>query len=97
LGRDCACVSAFCCLAGPRALLRALDFPLILPPLPSPPHPQLDAGYISSPQSIEFPTAGGKTAFMNFYLPRNKDFELPPGQLPALLVKIHGGARRGEG
>jgi hypothetical protein len=28
---------------------------------------------------------------MNYYPPKNKDFTLPPGQLPALLVKIHGG------
>lgn len=42
-------------------------------------------------QSIEFPTTGGLTAFMNFYPPKNRDYEFPPGQLPALLVRIHGG------
>ncbi|KAI8473651.1 MAG: Alpha/Beta hydrolase protein [Monoraphidium minutum] len=52
---------------------------------------ELDAGYLSSPTAVEFPTTGGRTAYMNFYPPNNKDFELPPGQLPALLVKIHGG------
>jgi dipeptidyl aminopeptidase/acylaminoacyl peptidase len=41
--------------------------------------------------SIEYPTEGGVTAFMNFYPPTNKDYEFPPGELPALLVKIHGG------
>lgn len=52
---------------------------------------QLDPGFISQPRSIEYPTEGGVTAFMNFYPPTNKDYEFPPGQLPALLVKIHGG------
>jgi len=28
---------------------------------------------------------------MNFYPPNNKDFKLPAGELPPLLVKIHGG------
>lgn len=52
---------------------------------------QLDPGYISEPRSIEYPTEGGLTAFLNFYPPKNKDYEFPEGELPALLVKIHGG------
>ncbi|KAF8061339.1 dapb3 [Scenedesmus sp. PABB004] len=51
----------------------------------------LDPGYLSAPSRIEFPTANGRTAFMNFYPPTNKDFAFPPGERPALLVKIHGG------
>eukprot|EP00879_Flechtneria_rotunda_P016022 GHRR01016758.1.p1 GENE.GHRR01016758.1~~GHRR01016758.1.p1 ORF type:complete len:650 (+),score=174.18 GHRR01016758.1:481-2430(+) len=51
----------------------------------------LDAGYLSEPQSIEFPTEGGLTAYMNYYPPRNKDHKFPAGEKPALLVKIHGG------
>ena len=60
----------------------ALHSPSLLPP---PPHACLHHC------SIEYPTEGGVTAFMNFYPPTNKDYEFPPGQLPALLVKIHGG------
>lgn len=52
---------------------------------------EVDPGYISEPESIEFPTEGGLTAYMNYYPPKNKDFDFPPGELPALLVKIHGG------
>lgn len=52
---------------------------------------QIDEGYLSEPTSIEFPTEDGLTAFMNYYPPANKDFKLPPGQRPPLLVKIHGG------
>jgi dipeptidyl aminopeptidase/acylaminoacyl peptidase len=48
-------------------------------------------GYLSAPRAIEYPTEGGKTAFMVYYPPANKDFKLPPGQLPPLLVKSHGG------
>lgn len=51
----------------------------------------LGPGYISEPESIEFPTEDGKTAFMNYYPPLNKDYDFPAGELPALLVKIHGG------
>jgi dipeptidyl aminopeptidase/acylaminoacyl peptidase len=28
---------------------------------------------------------------MNYYPPNNKDYEFPEGELPALLVRIHGG------
>lgn len=42
-------------------------------------------------QSIEFPTKGGLSAYMNYYPPKNRDYEFPPGELPALLVRIHGG------
>lgn len=52
---------------------------------------QIDQGYLSVPEVIEFPTEGGLTAFMNFYPPANKGFALPPGELPPLLIKIHGG------
>lgn len=52
---------------------------------------EIDPGYISTPQAIEFPTAGGKTAFAFFYPPQNKDFQGLSGELPPLLVKSHGG------
>ncbi|KAK9790131.1 hypothetical protein WJX73_001662 [Symbiochloris irregularis] len=52
---------------------------------------EIDVGYLSAPEAIEFPTENGKTAFMNYYAPKNKDFKLPSGEKPPLLVKIHGG------
>ncbi|MSP14535.1 MAG: S9 family peptidase [Chloroflexi bacterium] len=52
---------------------------------------QLDPGYLSVPQAIEFPTAGKHSAYGFFYPPQNKDFTPPPGELPPLLVKSHGG------
>ena len=42
---------------------------------------QVDQGYLSQPETIAFPTTGGKTAYMNHYPPANKDFQLP-GKAP---------------
>lgn len=33
---------------------------------------QIDEGYLSAPEAVEFPTEGGLIAHMNFYAPRNK-------------------------
>ncbi|MFQ3626713.1 MAG: S9 family peptidase [Cyanobacteriota bacterium] len=52
---------------------------------------EIDPGYISVPQAIEFPTTNGLTAYGFFYPPQNQDFTAPPGEKPPLLVKIHGG------
>ena len=51
----------------------------------------LDPGYVSAAQAIEFPTTGGRTAYGFYYPPRNRDFEPPPGELPPLRVRSHGG------
>jgi dipeptidyl aminopeptidase/acylaminoacyl peptidase len=45
----------------------------------------------SIPEAIEFPTDGGKTAHAFYYPPANRDFRGPDGELPPLLVLIHGG------
>ncbi len=52
---------------------------------------QIDAGYFSIAQPVEFPTENGKAAHAFFYPPRNRDFVGPEGELPPLLVKSHGG------
>ena len=51
----------------------------------------VDAGYLSVPQAVEFPTEHGLTAHALYYAPRNRDYEAPAGELPPLLVKSHGG------
>jgi dipeptidyl aminopeptidase/acylaminoacyl peptidase len=51
----------------------------------------LDPAYVSHPEPIEFPTAGGRTAHALFYRPRNSDYQAPPGELPPLVVTSHGG------
>jgi dipeptidyl aminopeptidase/acylaminoacyl peptidase len=51
----------------------------------------IDAGYISTPEPIEFPTEHGRTAHAFFYAPRNKSFVAPRGDRPPLIVIGHGG------
>jgi dipeptidyl aminopeptidase/acylaminoacyl peptidase len=48
-------------------------------------------GYLSRPQSVEFPTENGLTAFGLFYPPVNHDFAASAGELPPLIVRAHGG------
>ena len=50
-----------------------------------------DAGYISEPRPIEFPTENGMTAHALFYPPANPEFAGPAGELPPLVVMSHGG------
>ena len=49
------------------------------------------SGYLSDPQSIEFPTEHGLTAHALFYPPANRDCAAPDGEKPPLLVISHGG------
>lgn len=51
----------------------------------------VDAGYLSVPSRIEFPTEGGRTAHGLFYAPGNRDVAGPEGERPPLLVRSHGG------
>jgi len=49
------------------------------------------SSYLSAAQSIEFSTENGLTAYAFYYPPRNEDFQAPEGELPPLIVKVHGG------
>ena len=58
----------------------------------------IDTEWISSAVPITFPTGSGSDpdssgieAHALFYAPRSGDHEAPPGELPPLLVRIHGG------
>lgn len=51
----------------------------------------INSGYLSSPEPIEFPTENNLTAHAFFYPPKNSDFILPDGEKPPLIVKSHGG------
>jgi len=51
----------------------------------------VDAGYLSIPEAIEFPTEGGLSAHAWFYPPANRDFAGPRDTRPPLLVISHGG------
>ncbi|MGC9394929.1 MAG: S9 family peptidase [Anaerolineae bacterium] len=52
---------------------------------------EIDPGYLSTPQPIEFPTTGGLTAYGIFYPPHNQDYAAPEGEKAPLLVLSHGG------
>ena len=49
---------------------------------------ELDAGYISAAEAVEFPTENGRTAHAFFYRPKNSDFSAPATERPPLLVKV---------
>ncbi|HET7091270.1 MAG TPA: S9 family peptidase [Anaerolineae bacterium] len=51
----------------------------------------VDAGYLSQPLAIEFPTENDLTAHAFFYPPHNRDVVAPSGEKPPLLVMSHGG------
>jgi dipeptidyl aminopeptidase/acylaminoacyl peptidase len=51
----------------------------------------IDAGYLTQPLAVEFPTERGLTAHGYFYPPANCDFTAPEGEKPPLLVMSHGG------
>jgi dipeptidyl aminopeptidase/acylaminoacyl peptidase len=47
--------------------------------------------YLTTVETIEFPTTGGRTAFGLFYPPHSPDYARPADEKPPLLVKCHGG------
>jgi dipeptidyl aminopeptidase/acylaminoacyl peptidase len=51
----------------------------------------VDAAYLSTPEPIDFPTEGGDVSHALLYEPRNPDFGAPDGDLPPLIVSVHGG------
>jgi dipeptidyl aminopeptidase/acylaminoacyl peptidase len=52
----------------------------------------LEPAWFSVPEAISFPSSGGRTAHALFYPPTNPEVSAPAaGELPPLLVLIHGG------
>ncbi len=54
-------------------------------------------GTISAPETIGFRSAGGATAYANFYPPQHPECVGPPGELPPLVVTTHGGPTSAAG
>jgi dipeptidyl aminopeptidase/acylaminoacyl peptidase len=52
---------------------------------------ELDPAYISIPESVEFPTEKGLTAYGLFYPPAHPEAVGPANEKPPLVVMIHGG------
>jgi dipeptidyl aminopeptidase/acylaminoacyl peptidase len=51
----------------------------------------VEAGYLSVPEPIDYPSAEGRTAHALLYRPANPAYRGPDGELPPLLVTVHGG------
>src|SRR6266508_2036144 len=52
---------------------------------------ELDARYISRAEPIEFEGADGLPSYGFYYAPTNPECDGPPGELPPLVVSVHGG------
>ncbi len=52
---------------------------------------EIAEGYLSQPETVEFPTEAGLTAHGFFYRPTNANYRAPDGERPPLLVLSHGG------
>ena len=50
-----------------------------------------DVANLSVPDSIEYPSANGRSAHAFFYPPRNRDVSAPAGSKPPVIVISHGG------
>ncbi|SFW82633.1 prolyl oligopeptidase family serine peptidase [Amycolatopsis australiensis] len=55
------------------------------------PQPELPSAYLPMPQERVFTTDAGETVPVVLYEPANPDFAAPEGELPPLLVHVHGG------
>jgi dipeptidyl aminopeptidase/acylaminoacyl peptidase len=51
----------------------------------------VDASYLARPEAIACRGEGGAVVHAFYYPPTNPDFRAPPGELPPLIVKSHGG------
>ncbi len=51
----------------------------------------LDSDDVSAGQAISYESAGGQTAHGFYYPPCNRQYQGPDGELPPLIVMIHGG------
>ncbi len=51
----------------------------------------VEPGFLSLPETIEFPTGEGLAAHALYYPPTNRDVQAPAGERPPLLVRSHGG------
>lgn len=63
----------------------------VLETLRAPRDLNVDDRFVSVPQHITFPTDHGRNAHALFYPPAHPDLAGPQGELPPLIVAIHGG------
>lgn len=51
----------------------------------------IDTEYLGAPTHITFPVGDGEVAHALYYAPANPEYVGPDGELPPLVVKVHGG------
>jgi dipeptidyl aminopeptidase/acylaminoacyl peptidase len=51
----------------------------------------VDPAYFSLPETVEYASEAGRTAYGFYYRPHNPDFEPPADAVPPLVVHVHGG------
>jgi dipeptidyl aminopeptidase/acylaminoacyl peptidase len=51
----------------------------------------VDTAFFSVPRAIEYPTEEGLTAYALYYPPTSPQYTAPEGELPPLIVDVHGG------
>ena len=52
---------------------------------------ELAPDYLSRAEALSFPTSLGETAHAWYYPPANRDFRVPEGEVPPVIVRCHGG------
>jgi dipeptidyl aminopeptidase/acylaminoacyl peptidase len=52
---------------------------------------EIEAGYLSRPRPIDYPTFDGEVAHALYYPPSNPDYDSPADELAPLIVRCHGG------
>lgn len=70
-----------------RVDLSNIEFEVLAQSIPDLPH----TGYLSVPESISYPSVGGRTAHAFYYPPANQDVRAPEGTKPPVIVISHGG------
>ena len=54
-------------------------------------HVSLDSADLSTPEPVQYPGSGGRTAHALYYPPKNKEYSGPSNEKPPVLVLSHGG------
>jgi dipeptidyl aminopeptidase/acylaminoacyl peptidase len=60
-------------------------------PAPGEEAPRVPEGFAAAPQPVSWPTPDGATAHGFLYLPTHPEVRAPEGDLPPLIVTLHGG------
>ncbi len=77
--------------AGPAAIVRVESKTGTVEVIKKSSEVEIDAGLVSRPESVTFPTGDGEEAHAYYYPPTNPGFTAPSSESPPLIVLSHGG------